>query len=213
MYGQPVNEPHEDPVHELVLTILSQNTSDTNRDVAYAGLRARFDTWPEVRDAPTADLEHSIRRGGLAPTKAPRIQAVLRELGEPIDLDWLAEAPRSEAIPYLTGLPGVGRKTAACVMIFSFDRPEIPVDTHVHRVGGRLGLFRAKAPLDEAHDEMLHITPAEDAYELHMNLIRHGRTLCRPARPKCDACALLRMCPYGRGLRKGELRETTDAEQ
>ena len=126
MYGKPVNEPHEDPVHELVLTILSQNTSDTNRDVAYAGLRARFDSWPEVRDAPTDELEESIRRGGLAPTKAPRIQAVLRELGDPIDLDWLAEAPREEALAYLTALPGVGRKTAACVMIFSFDRPEIP---------------------------------------------------------------------------------------
>jgi len=202
MYGQPVNEPHEDPVHELVLTILSQNTSDTNRDVAYAGLRARFDSWPEVRDAPTDDLEESIRRGGLAPTKAPRIQAVLRELGDPIDLDWLAEAPREEAIPYLTALPGVGRKTAACVMIFSFDRPEIPVDTHVHRVGGRLGLFRANASWDEAHDEMLRVTPPEGAYELHVNLIRHGRTLCRPARPKCDECALLRMCPFGRELRR-----------
>ena len=97
-------------MHELVLTILSQNTSDTNRDVAYAGLRARFDSWPEVRDAPTDDLEESIRRGGLAPTKAPRIQAVLRELGDPIDLDWLADAPREDAITYLTALPGVGRR-------------------------------------------------------------------------------------------------------
>ena len=205
MYGQPVNEPHRDPVHELVLTILSQNTSDSNRDVAYAGLRARFDSWQEVRDAPTAEVEESIRRGGLAPTKAPRIQAVLRELGDPIDLGWLADAPREEAIPYLTSLSGVGRKTAACVMIFSFGRPEIPVDTHVHRVGGRLGLFRQNAPWDEAHDEMLRVTPPEDAYELHVNLIRHGRTLCRPARPRCGECALRRMCPHFR-----ELRRTTD---
>lgn len=200
MYGQRVNEPHRDPVHELVLTILSQNTSDTNRDVAYAGLKAKFDTWQEVRDAPTPELEESIRRGGLAPTKAPRIQAVLRELGDPINLDWLADAPREEAIPYLTALPGVGRKTAACVMIFSFDRPEIPVDTHVHRVGGRLGLFRENASWEEAHDEMLRITPPEDAYELHMNLIYHGRRLCKPARPKCPECALRRMCPYGRSV-------------
>lgn len=200
MYGAPQNDPHRDPVHELVLTILSQNTSDANRDVAYAGLKARFDSWPEVRDAPTADLEKAIRRGGLAPTKAPRIQAVLRELGDPIDLDWLADAPRDEAIGYLTALPGVGRKTAACVMIFSFDRPEIPVDTHVHRVGGRLGLFRSNASWDEAHDEMLRVTPPEDAYELHMNLIGHGRTLCRPARPKCHECALRRMCPYARTI-------------
>ena len=198
MYGAPENKPHRDPVHELVLTILSQNTSDTNRDVAYAGLRARFDSWQEVRDAPTDELEESIRRGGLAPTKAPRIQAVLRELGDPIDLDWLADAPREEAIPYLTALPGVGRKTAACVMIFSFDRPEIPVDTHVHRVGGRLGLFRSNASWEEAHDEMLRVTPPEDAYELHVNLINHGRARCRPARPKCAECALRRMCPYAR---------------
>ncbi len=199
MYGRPRNKPHGDPVHELVLTILSQNTSDTNRDVAYAGLRARFEGWPEVRDAPTAELEEAIRRGGLAPTKAPRIQAVLHELGEPIDLGWLREAPRDEAIGYLTALPGVGRKTAACVMIFAFGRPEIPVDTHVMRVGGRLGLFRANASFDEAHDEMLRITPPEDAYELHMNLIAHGRTLCRPAGPRCGDCALRRMCPYARG--------------
>ena len=200
MYGRPVNEPHGDPVHELVLTILSQNTSDTNRDVAYAGLRGRFASWVEVRDAPTAEVENAIRKGGLAPTKAPRIQAVLRELGEPMDLERLREAPRDEALAELTSLPGVGRKTAACVMLFAFGRPEIPVDTHVMRVGGRLGLFRANASFDEAHDEMLRITPPEDGYELHMNLITHGRRLCRPARPRCEECALARMCPYAREL-------------
>jgi endonuclease-3 len=204
MYGRPRNDPHGDPVHELVLTMLSQNTSDTNRDVAYAGLRARFRSWQEVRDAPTAEVEEAIRRGGLAPTKAPRIQAVLRAIGDPMDLDWLREAPREEALDYLLTLPGVGRKTAACVLIFSFDRPEIPVDTHVHRVGGRLGLFRPNASFDEAHDEMLRITPPGDAYELHMNLIAHGRRLCRPARPRCDECALSRMCPYRRSLVAGE---------
>jgi endonuclease III len=198
MYGRPRNEPHGDPVHELVLTILSQNTSDTNRDVAYAGLRAGFGSWAEVRDAPTAEVVEAIRPGGLAPTKAPRIQAVLREIGEPFDLEWLRDAPRDEALAYLTGLPGVGRKTAACVMIFAFDRPEIPVDTHVHRVAGRLGLFWAGSSFDEAHDEMRLITPPDDAYELHMNLIAHGRRLCRPARPRCEECALNRMCPYRR---------------
>lgn len=200
MYGRPVNRPHEDPVHELVLTILSQNTSDTNRDVAYAGLRAAFADWEAVRDAPTDDVEKAIRPGGLAPTKAPRIQAVLRELGDDINLDWLRDAPREAAIGYLTGLPGVGRKTAACVLIFSFGRPEVPVDTHVMRVGSRLGLLRPGASFDEAHDEMLAITPPEDAYELHMNLIAHGRALCRPARPRCQECGLRRMCPYGRTL-------------
>jgi endonuclease III len=215
MYGRPTHEPHSEPVHELVLTMLSQNTSDTNRDVAYAGLRARFPSWEEVRDAPTEDVEEAIRKGGLAPTKAPRIQAVLREIsrlnnagtspspqsGDPIDLDWLRDAPREEALEYLPALPGVGRKTAACVLLFAFGRPEIPVDTHVMRVGGRLALFRPGASFDEAHDEMLAITPPEDAYEFHMNLIAHGRRLCRPARPLCEECALRRMCPYGRGLR------------
>lgn len=199
-HGTPINEPHGEPVHELVLTILSQNTSDTNRDVAYAGLRARFRSWERVRDAPVAELEQAIRRGGLAPTKAPRIQRVLHELGEPIDLDWLRDAPREEAIAYLTDLPGVGRKTAACVMIFAFGRPEIPVDTHVHRLGTRIGLFHPKASFEEAHDEMLAITPPDDAYELHMNLIAHGRSTCRPAKPRCGECVLSRMCPYRREL-------------
>ena len=140
----------------------------------------------------------AIRPGGLAQQKGPRIQEILRRLGdgEP-DLDWLADADRDEAIAYLTALPGVGRKTAACVLIFALGRPEIPVDTHVHRVGGRLGLFRPGASFEEAHDEMLAVTDPEDAYELHMNLIRHGREICRP-KPRCEACALRRMCPYYR---------------
>jgi endonuclease-3 len=135
----------------------------------------------------------AIRKGGLGNTKAPRIQAVLEELGPDPDLDWLQTVPRQVAIDYLTALPGVGRKTAACVMIFSFDRPEIPVDTHVHRVGGRLGLFRERASFEEAHDEMLAITDPDDAYELHMNLIAHGRAVCRP-KPRCGECGLRRMC-------------------
>src|SRR6185436_2925386 len=140
MYGRPVNHPHGDPVHELVKTILSQNTSDTNRDTAYGRLRDRFETWEEVRDAPVNEVAEAIRPGGLSVTKAPRIQTALEGCGDPIDLSWLRDAPRDEAIDFLTSLPGVGRKTAACVLLFSFDRPEIPVDTHVHRVGGRLGL-------------------------------------------------------------------------
>jgi endonuclease-3 len=176
-----------------VLTILSQNTNDRNRDTAYQALRERFGDWSAVRDAPTEAVIDAIRPGGLANTKGPRIQEVLRALGEEPDLGWLADAPREEAIEYLTELPGVGRKTAACVMIFAFDRPEVPVDTHVHRVGGRLGLFRERASFEEAHDEMLAITDPDDAYELHMNLIEHGRAVCRP-RPRCGECGLARMC-------------------
>jgi endonuclease-3 len=208
LYGPKVNRPHGHPIAELVRTILSQNTSDTNRDVAYERLRERFGAWVEVRDAPLEQVADAIRPGGLADTKAPRIQDALRRIGdehaEP-DLDWLADAPRDEAIDYLVSLPGVGRKTAACVMIFALGRPEIPVDTHVHRVGGRLGLFPEGASFDLAHDEMLRITDPEDAYELHMNLIAHGRAICRP-RPLCDACGLRRMCPYYRRLRAASRR-------
>jgi endonuclease III len=197
LYARPVNHPHGHPIAELVRTVLSQNTNDRNRDVAYARLRERFPTWEEVRDAPTEGVEEAIKPGGLSVTKAPRVQEILGRLGDHPDLDWLAEAPREQAFEFLTALPGVGRKTAACVLIFAFGRPEIPVDTHVHRVGGRLGLFRANASFDEAHDEMLAITPPEDAYELHINLIRHGRAICRPS-PRCGECALRRMCPYYR---------------
>jgi endonuclease III len=195
LYGRPVWEPHGHPIAELVRTVLSQNTNDRNRDVAYTRLRERFPTWEEVRDAPTEDVEAAIKPGGLSATKAPRIQEILGRLNDHPDLDWLAQAPREAALQFLTDLPGVGRKTAACVMIFALGRPEIPVDTHVHRVGGRLGLFRPNASFDEAHDEMLAITPPEDAYELHINLIQHGRAVCRP-RPRCGECELRRMCPY-----------------
>jgi len=197
LYGRPRQRPHHKPVEELVRTILSQNTNDTNRDVAYARLRERFPTWKQVRDAPLEEVEEAIRPGGLAPQKAPRIQEALRELDDALDLSWLEHAPRDEAIAFLTSLPGVGRKTAACVLIFSFGRPEIPVDTHVYRVGGRLGLFPPRASLERAHDEMRAITDPADAYELHINLINHGRAVCRP-RPRCEECALRRMCPYWR---------------
>jgi endonuclease-3 len=200
LYGQPVNEPHGDPIAELIRTVLSQNTNDRNRDVAFARLRERFPAWEEVRDAPTEEIVEAIRPGGLAATKAPRIKAILEQLGDPPDLDWIEAAPRDEALEFLTGLEGVGRKTAACVLIFAFGSPEIPVDVHVYRVGGRLGLFRSNASFEEAHDEILAVTDPEDAYELHINLIRHGREICRP-RPRCEECALRRKCPYDRANR------------
>lgn len=200
LYGRPVNTPHGHPIAELVRTILSQTTNDRNRDVAYERLRAALPTWVEVRDADLEVVEEAIRPGGLAPSKAPRIQQVLRELpteGDEPSLDWLADADRDEAIGFLVELPGVGRKTAACVMIFALGRPEIPVDTHVYRVGGRLGLFPERASFERAHEEMLAITDPEDAYELHINLITHGRRVCRP-KPRCDECGLRRMCPWYR---------------
>jgi endonuclease-3 len=193
MHGAKRNDPHRDPVHELVLTILSQNTNDKNRDVAYGRLRDALGDWGSIRTAPLDRVKDAIRPGGLANTKAPRIQEVLERLGPDPSLDWLETAPRQVAIDYLLELPGIGRKTAACVMIFSFDRPEVPVDTHVHRVGQRLGLFPVGISLEAAHDEMLAVTERDDAYELHVNLIEHGRKLCRP-RPRCGECDLVRMC-------------------
>ncbi len=200
LYGRPVNHPHGHPIAELIRTVLSQNTSDRNRDVAYERLRDRFPTWEAVRDAPTDEVVDAIRPGGLANTKAPRIQAILRRLDSHPDLDWLVASPREQAIDFLTSLPGVGRKTAACVLIFAFGRPEIPVDTHVHRVGQRLGLLPEGVSFDDAHDEIRRVVDPEDAYELHVNLIRHGRAVCRP-RPRCEDCGLRRMCPYLRRLR------------
>jgi len=202
-YGRPVNQPHRHPIAELVRTVLSQNTSDGNRDRAFDRLRERYPTWEEVRDAPTEDVIEALRPGGLANTKAPRIQAILRELGDHPDLDWTETAPREEVLGFLVALPGVGRKTAACVMIFTWDRPEIPVDTHVYRVGTRLGLFRPGASFEEAHDEILRMVDPEDAYEFHINLIRHGRAVCKAQRPRCQGCPLLRMCPHGRAVRAG----------
>ena len=196
-YGRPVLTPHRAPVDELVLTILSQNTNDRNRDVAYGRLRERFPDWTDVRDAPCEAVEEAIRPGGIAHVKARRIQAILRVLGDD-DLGWLETAPLADARDYLTALPGVGRKTAACVLLFSFGRAEVPVDTHVFRVGTRLGLFRPGASFDEAHDELLRVPDPADAYELHVSLLRHGRRTCVARAPRCRRCPLRRMCPYGR---------------
>ncbi len=196
-YGRPVLEPHGKPIDELVLTVLSQNTNDRNRDVAYSRLRERFESWDEVREAPPEEVEEALRPGGLAPTKTVRIQKMLEELGDD-DLQWMADAPVEQGRDYLCELPGVGRKTAACVLLFSFGRHDVPVDTHVYRVGSRLGLWREKASFDEAHDELLRLTDDDNAYEAHVLLIRHGRRLCTARAPDCPACPLKRMCPFGR---------------
>jgi endonuclease III len=200
-YGKPVERFHRRPIDELILTVLSQNTNDRNRDVAYLRLTKRFASWDEVRDAPVAEVEEAIRPGGLAPTKAVRIQEILRALGDD-DLMELETEPLDDARRRLTDLPGVGRKTAACVLMFAFGRPDIPVDTHVFRVGTRLGLFRPSGSLEEAHDEMLRSIPPEDAYETHVSLIRHGRRTCTARNPRCPDCPLLRMCPFGRARTK-----------
>jgi endonuclease-3 len=204
-YGRPLLRPHRRPLDELILTVLSQNTNDRNRDVAWARLTAAFPTWDAVREAPVAEIEEAIRPGGLAPTKAVRIRQILHALGDD-DLSWLEGAPLSEARDYLCDLPGVGRKTAACVLLFAYGRPDPPVDTHVYRVGGRLGLWPERAPLDDAHDELARLVgdDGQDAYEAHMLLIRHGRRTCAARSPRCPDCPLRRMCPEGRRRLAGE---------
>ena len=202
VYGTPQMRPHGHPIAELVLTVLSQSTNDRNRDVAFLRLRGRFPSWQAVRDAPVAQVEEAIRPGGISKVKSARIQAILRAItanprdpGHELSLDWLARAPLAEAREYLLGLPGVGRKTAACVLLFAYGRREVPVDTHVSRVGMRLGLLPGGAPFKRLHDEMLALCPPGQELELHVNLLRHGRRTCHARWPACDRCALARMCP------------------
>jgi endonuclease III len=198
VYGRPSAPPHRQPLDELILTVLSQSTNDRNRDVAYLRLRDRFPSWEAVRDAPLAEIEEAIRPGGISKVKSARIQAILRALGDPPSLDHLAGMDVAAARDELTALPGVGRKTAACVLLFSFGMPDVPVDTHVSRVGTRLGLFRPGAPFAELHDDMLALTPRGQELEFHVNLLRHGRRTCHAQRPKCPVCPLRRMCPWAR---------------
>jgi endonuclease-3 len=200
IYGIPAAPPHHQGLDELILTVLSQSTNDRNRDVAFLRLRRRFGSWDAVREAPNAEVEEAIRPGGISKVKSARIQAILREL-DGDDLSWMADASVEAGRDYLTALPGVGRKTAACVLLFAFGKRDVPVDTHVSRVGTRLGLFREKAPFEELHDTMLELTPRGQELEFHVNLLRHGRRTCHARRPDCDACALLRMCPTGYDLR------------
>jgi endonuclease-3 len=200
VYGIPHAEPHGHPIAELILTVLSQSTNDRNRDVAYLALRERWYEWTAIRDAPVDQIEEAIRPGGISKVKSARIKSILRAItntapGNELWLDWLSDLTVPDAQRYLCSLPGVGRKTAACVLLFALGMRDIPVDTHVSRVGWRLHLFRPGAPFEELHDTMLAITPPGEELEFHLNLLRHGRRTCHSQRPECRACALRRMCP------------------
>jgi endonuclease III len=199
VYGIPGAGPHGHPIAELILTVLSQSTNDRNRDVAYTRLRDRLPTWDEVRDAPVDAIEEAIRPGGISKVKSARIKDILVAItetsGHGLSLDWLTQLTVPAAQDYLCSLPGVGRKTAACVLLFALGMRDVPVDTHVSRVGTRLGLFRAGAGFTEMHDEMLALTPRGAELELHLNLLRHGRRTCHARKPECGDCALRRMCP------------------
>jgi endonuclease III len=198
VYGVPVMEPHGDALAELVLTVLSQSTNDRNRDVAYLRLRDRFPSWEAVRDAPVQEVEEAIQPGGLHVQKSRRLQEVLRELPEDLDLSWLGGPAVPDGRAVLCALPGVGRKTAACVLLFAFGARDVPVDTHVGRVATRLALLRPGAGSEEQHDAMLALTPRGAELELHVNLLRHGRRTCHARTPACSACVLRRSCPSRR---------------
>jgi endonuclease-3 len=194
VYGVPAMEPHGDPLAELVLTVLSQSTNDRNRDVAFLRLRDRLPSWEAVRDAPVEEIEEAIRPGGISKVKSARIKAILEQIGD-LDLSWMRDAPVEQSRDFLCALPGVGRKTAACVLLFSYGLRDVPVDTHVSRVGTRLALLPSSGSFDLLHDEMLALTPPGAELELHVNLLRHGRRTCHARRPDCRSCALRRMCP------------------
>jgi endonuclease-3 len=209
-YGEPQNEPDYDPLGGLIGTILSQHTSDINSDRAYRQLIATFPTWEAARDAPTSQVAEAIRSGGLANVKAPRIQDVLQTLTEWQQAqggsrslagylsDELAKRAPEEAWRYLRTLPGVGPKTAACVLMFNLDQPVMAVDTHVHRVSRRLGLIGPKVSADQAHEVFAKITPPEWVYPLHVGLIKHGRQICHAQRPECSRCPLYSECVFVR---------------
>ena len=199
VYGQPEWRQHLPPVDELVSTILSQSTSDSNRDRGFNALKERFPDWESVMMAPVEEVTDTIRPAGLANKKAPRIQAALKRIEEDrgeLELDFLADIPLDEALAWLTSMNGVGRKTASIVMLFSFDRPAFPVDTHVHRVTGRLGLIGPKVTADKAHQILENMGRPDTYYSMHLNLIQHGRQICSARNPKCDNCPLSGECDY-----------------
>jgi endonuclease III len=187
------------PVDELVSTILSQNTNDSNRDRAFEALRKRFPNWEAVRDAPLEEVVEAIRPAGLANQKGPRIQAVLREISEQrglLELDFLRELPDEEAYEWLLRFKGVGPKTAAIVLQFSLEKPAFPVDTHIFRVSGRLGLLPKKMNVEQAHRHLAGLLPPESYYDAHLNIIRLGREICQARRPRCPLCPLKDLCEY-----------------
>lgn len=199
IFGEPTWRNPLPPVDELVSTILSQNTNDINRDRAFDALRAKFRTWEAVRDAKSEEVIEAIRSAGLANQKGPRIQQVLRSITEErgsLDLGFLAELPVEEARAWLMRFNGVGPKTAAIVLCFSLDKPAFPVDTHIYRVTGRIGLRPEKMTVELAHPHMERLLPPGTYYAAHLNLIRLGREVCQARKPLCYKCPIIKWCDY-----------------
>jgi len=201
LYGEKTPRADGEPIAALVNTILSQNTNDHNRDIAYQQLRERFPTWESVRDAPADALITAIRPAGLAPSKGPSIQEALRYITSEkgtLTLDFLNDLPLNEARVWLTSLHGVGPKTAAIVLLFALGRPTFPVHTHIHRVTRRWGLIPEKTSREQAHILLEALIPEQLYYSFHINIIEHGRTVCGARNPRCDRCSLQDLCEYYR---------------
>ena len=199
-HGAPPRLPQRDPLSELIAALLSQNTSDVNSGRAFENLVSTFGTWEEVAEVDVDRISEAISAGGLNRVKAPRIKAILERIKSEkgsLDLGFLKELSLSEARGWLESLPGVGPKTAACVLLFSLGRPALPVDTHVYRVSQRLGLIDSKVSPDNAHRILGKMVPPDSIYEFHINMVRHGRKVCRSQSPLCGGCLLNKGCAYG----------------
>ncbi|MBI9043855.1 MAG: endonuclease III [Anaerolineaceae bacterium] len=198
-YGEPEWRYPYPAIDELVSTILSQNTNDRNRDIAFEQLKTRFPTWEMVRDAPSEEVIEAVRTAGLANQKGPRIQKVLNQISEErgeISLDYMKTMESDEVMEKLLSYKGVGKKTASIVMQFSLGLPAFPVDTHIHRISGRLGLRPEKMTADQAHDHLAQLFDPDTYGPAHLNIIRLGREICHARKPDCASCLLQQHCKY-----------------
>jgi len=202
VYGDRKWRRHAEPIDELIATVLSQHTNDINRDRAFRQLKKRFPSWEKVLRAPVRSIASAIKPAGLSNQKAPRIKAMLKQISEAnngnLSLEFLAGMPADEAINWLKRLPGVGPKTAACVLLFSFGKPVFPVDTHILRISKRLGWLDEKVTEAKANELLDRVVPNEIKYRLHLNMIAHGRRICRPQNPRCQECVIKHLCEYFR---------------
>jgi endonuclease-3 len=202
-YGVPLNERASDPLDMLVQIILSQATSDTNSHRTFAALKKRFPKWDALLRARESTIAETIRSGGLANQKAAVIKSLLRQLKEEhgtLDLDFLHDVSADEAVRYLRQFRGIGPKTIACTLLFACQKEVFPLDTHIFRILRRVGMIPQKCTDARAHEIMNRIVPSGKFYSFHVNLIRHGRKLCRPRDPVCERCPIVEYCDYGQQL-------------
>jgi endonuclease-3 len=199
VFGQPSLERGLDPLDVLIQTILSQSTTNANSGRAFESLKRKFPTWETARRARVTSIKAAIRSGGLARQKSVRIKQLLNEIHErrgSLDLSFLRTAPLEEAKQFLASFKGVGPKTVACTLLFAFNRPVFPIDVHIFRIARRLGLISEKCSDEEAHRLMGEMIPGKRYYEVHINLIRLGRKICRPRDPLCEQCCLVDYCEF-----------------